>query len=318
MPTINTVSAIWQLMHAIRQGSMHLVCFLSPTPLGRTFPRMGQMAGDGDDELFPRPAAAAKEVLQNMYRYRAANPVFSGAFVDQMEPARDVLNVRHDHDRLDGGLSNINGQIMEVYEHLLHIITGVGFSKTWPSKWGLTTSSDLYLAMQEAIGAGAYDVSSYAGIDAEARTRIELQEFAYWALSTARSPRDLLPGLPPEWTRRPPHKCSAAAALRAPPPRRQRCSACPLQGPSRRSARSPWPDATDGALADCRRRARDAARRRPSQTRAAVEPAAVAAATAPAPSSSLWSWLLWQRAVGAGMCFLAKRRPHAAQSAVAE
>ena len=62
---------------------------------------------------------------------------------------------------------------MEVYEHLLHIISDVGFSTTWPSKWGLSTSSDLYLAMQEAISAGVYDVSSYAGIDAEVKTYLK-------------------------------------------------------------------------------------------------------------------------------------------------
>ena len=137
-------------------------------------------------ELFPSSASdqpTQKQVLQNMYIYRAANPVFVGSFVNRMEPARDVLSMC-DTITIGQDEGSRNGQILEVYEHLLHIITDVGFSTMWPSKWGITASSDLHAAMMQAVNAGIYDVSSYAGMDDEGRTRVEMQEFAYWALST--------------------------------------------------------------------------------------------------------------------------------------
>ena len=35
----------------------------------------------------------------------------------------------------------------EIYEHLLHTITNAGLATALPSKWGVTTTSDLYAAM---------------------------------------------------------------------------------------------------------------------------------------------------------------------------
>ena len=142
-------------------------------------------------ELFPSTAsdqATQKLVLQNMYRYRAANPVFVGKFVDAMAPAKDVLSMCDTITigQLEGpdGSEGKKAQILEVYEHLLHIITDVGFSKTWPSQWGVTASSDLHAAMMEAVDKKIYSISSYAHMDEEGRTRVQLQEFAYWAIST--------------------------------------------------------------------------------------------------------------------------------------
>lgn len=157
-------------------------------------------------ELFPASASdldKQKEVLENMYRYRAANPVFIGQFVNNMDPARDALSLC---DTITIGSLESSGdtssQIMEIYEHLLHIITDVGFAYTWPSKWGLTTSSDLHAAMQEAIANGAFSAADYAGIDSEARLRIQLQEFAYWALSTSQGVHaaHFVGSAAPEWT----------------------------------------------------------------------------------------------------------------------
>ena len=142
-------------------------------------------------ELFPTTAsdqATQKEVLQNMFKYAAAIPVFVGSFVDNMEPAKDVLSmcdtITIQQAEGPDGLEGKKAQIIEVYEHLLHIITDVGFSKTWPSKWGISESSELHSAMTEAVDKKVFSISSYTKIDAEARLRIQLQEFAYWALST--------------------------------------------------------------------------------------------------------------------------------------
>ena len=178
---------------------------------GQTVPDNGlKWLAKATTELFPSTASdqdKQKEVLQNMYRYRAANPVFYGQFVDSFDGANgDVRDHISMCDTITIGQpessNSVNGQIMEVYEHLLHIITDVGFSTTWPSKWGLSTSSDLYAAMQEAIDAGIYDVSSYAGMDAEARDRVKMQEFAYWALSAVQGVHSTYfeGSAAPEWT----------------------------------------------------------------------------------------------------------------------
>jgi hypothetical protein len=119
-----------------------------------------------------------------MYRYKAAQAIFTGAFVDDFEPARERLTMCDQITIYADGYDS-GGQIMEVYEHLLHTITNSGFPQTWSDQWGITTSSDLYEAMSEAIANGVYDVSSYADIgDSEAQLTIELQEFAYWGLAT--------------------------------------------------------------------------------------------------------------------------------------
>lgn len=75
-------------------------------------------------------------------------------------------------------------QIGEVLEHLLHTITAVGFKLAFSSAWDYNNkNSQLYKAMQQAIDAGDYDVSSYSGInDPEDYNRIITQEYAYWLI----------------------------------------------------------------------------------------------------------------------------------------
>ena len=76
-------------------------------------------------------------------------------------------------------------QISEVIEHLLHTITAVGFKFAFPTTWDYNnTNSQLYLAMQEAIDAGNYNITSYAALqgDAEAYRRVLTQEYAYWLI----------------------------------------------------------------------------------------------------------------------------------------
>lgn len=140
-------------------------------------------------ELFPNTASdrtGQMKILEAMYRYRAAVPIFVGRMVDKMSPARDYLSMC---DTITIGMEESSGkpssQILEVYEHLLHAITDVGLHHAYPKEWGVTTDSRLYEAMQEAIDVGVYDVSDYQRIEEEdVRTRIEMQEFAFWGLST--------------------------------------------------------------------------------------------------------------------------------------
>jgi len=138
-------------------------------------------------EMFPAGATAPDKqrmVLENMFRFRAANPVFYKEFVDKMDPARDRLSVC---DQITIGLEEASEkpQVLEVIEHLLHSVTNVGLAKTFGSQWGLSETSVLFAAMQEAVSKGVYDAATYDNIDnKEARIRIQLQEFAYWCLTT--------------------------------------------------------------------------------------------------------------------------------------
>ena len=82
--------------------------------------------------------------------------------------------------------SSTASQIGEVVEHLLHTISSLSLKYTFPEKWDWDdTSSDVYLAMQEAIDKGIYNVSSYSSLksDPEGYNTIIVQEFVYWFVS---------------------------------------------------------------------------------------------------------------------------------------
>ena len=83
-------------------------------------------------------------------------------------------------------------QINEIVEHLLHTITLI-FDKSFTS-WGYEdASSDLVLAMNEAIAGGYYDPTGNDGVRA--------QEFAYWMILTGWDLKALYaPDAAPEWT----------------------------------------------------------------------------------------------------------------------
>jgi hypothetical protein len=174
---------------------------------GQTVPENGlKWIAHSLTELFPASASdqvGQKKVLQAMFQYRAANPVFSPKFINDMSPARDYISLC---DSLtiyfEETANNPSAQIMEVYEHFLHIITNVGLNQAFPDKWGISKTSDLYNAMQEAITKKVYDVSSYANADDEARIRLEMQEFAYWGLSAATGMQETYvhESMAPEWT----------------------------------------------------------------------------------------------------------------------
>ena len=74
-------------------------------------------------------------------------------------------------------------QIGEVIEHLLHTVTAVTMYLAY-SDWNFkNSSSPLYLAMNEAVNKGIYDISSYDDLkNDEAYHRIITQEYAYWLI----------------------------------------------------------------------------------------------------------------------------------------
>ena len=96
------------------------------------------------------------------------------------------------------------GQINAILEHLLHTITLI-FDKSYTS-WGYeNASSDLVLAMNEAIAGGYYDpTGNYGSTQANDPTlysRIIAQEFAYWMILTGWDLKSLYaPDVAPEWT----------------------------------------------------------------------------------------------------------------------
>jgi plastocyanin len=96
------------------------------------------------------------------------------------------------------------GQINAILEHLLHTITLI-FDKSFTS-WGYEdASSDLVLAMNEAINGGYYDPTGNYGSTQETNptlySRIIAQEFAYWMILTGWDLKSLYaPDVAPEWT----------------------------------------------------------------------------------------------------------------------
>ena len=76
------------------------------------------------------------------------------------------------------------GQIGEVIEHLLHTVTSVVLYGAFEEAWDFDDlTSAVSLAMQEAIDAGVYDISSYSDyIDEEFYRQIVAQEYAYWLI----------------------------------------------------------------------------------------------------------------------------------------
>ncbi|MDC0254435.1 hypothetical protein OAK75_06010 [Bacteriovoracales bacterium] len=122
--------------------------------------------------------------IENSYKYASTIPLF----IDTDFNTFDFQNSKDSNsicDTISAGQESRNTQVLEIMEHILHIMTDVGFHYTYPSEWGLTTSSTLYTCMQEAISSGYFNSSSYDSMDAEVKDRVKLQEFAYWFISSA-------------------------------------------------------------------------------------------------------------------------------------
>ena len=139
-------------------------------------------------DIFPGDVSDAtqqEEILRNLYQYKALIPVFAGGEAGFDPQAIDTIP--GDHSICDIIMSDVDGggQVMEVMEHILHIVSNVGLHYTYPDQWGLTNSSDVYAAMQQSQQAGVYNTTDYQDIDEEdVLQRILLQEFAYWIITS--------------------------------------------------------------------------------------------------------------------------------------
>jgi len=143
-------------------------------------------------EIFPQggsiDAALQEAVLTNLYSYRTMIPFFKENGFESMTPEEQT---QFDYLTDNYGVCDIivecepgPGQVNEVVEHILHHLTDIGLHYTFPREWGMTQTSEVYQAMQEAIDKGHYDVSGYDENDAH-YLRIIIQEFAYWVIFTA-------------------------------------------------------------------------------------------------------------------------------------
>ena len=143
-------------------------------------------------ESFPRDAGLdaelQRELLANHYRYNALIPVPLGydySFMDEADEAWAAIE--RDNSVCDVIMQDVpQGQVMEVVEHILHYVTDIGLHYTFPDVWGISEDSELARAMAKAGEEGYYQLDQYLDIeDEEARFRVQMQEFAYWFITTA-------------------------------------------------------------------------------------------------------------------------------------
>lgn len=141
-------------------------------------------------EMFPQEeegidAELQKEVLTNMYKYKPVIPFFFGhehEFTPEDEAAFEIT--RSKNSICDIIMQGVSGQVNEVVEHILHFVTDVGLHYTFPNEWGISETSKVYYAMQEAIEKEHYIVEQYGEREGEIRNRVLIQEFAYWLIGS--------------------------------------------------------------------------------------------------------------------------------------
>ena len=146
-------------------------------------------------EIFPKDVSnptLQQQVIRDMYRYRVLIPtVGDQGFLKNPTSAMEKLNdAANEYNSICDAIWYIpdesnETQIMEVLEHVLHFITDIGLHSAMPNDWGITRNSRVTLAMIEAIDKGIYNVKDTAQIIDPTRSRIEIQEYAYWLISTA-------------------------------------------------------------------------------------------------------------------------------------
>ena len=146
-------------------------------------------------EVFHRDAGfdsdLQREVLANHYRYNALIPVPLGddyGFMEENEEQWREIERRNSvcDVIMQDGPEGPEGQVMEVVEHILHYVSDIGLHYTFPEVWGISGDSELAQAMRKAEEEGYYQAGKYLDHeDEEARFRVQMQEFAYWFISTA-------------------------------------------------------------------------------------------------------------------------------------
>jgi hypothetical protein len=140
-------------------------------------------------EIFPKDEDLdldqQAEILANHYRYRSVIPIPVGEDFSFMEHP-DFEQTARENSICDIIMQDVPGQVMEVVEHILHYVSDMGLSYTFPEDWGFEEDSMVSRGMRKAIEMGYYDVIQYEGEgrDEEEHHRVLVQEFAYWIIST--------------------------------------------------------------------------------------------------------------------------------------
>jgi len=140
------------------------------------------------EEIFPREESldleAQDRVLRAQYEYRALIPFFQGQPDEEDEGAFDAVTASNSV--CDIIMEGVDGQVMEVVEHILHYVSDIGLHYAFPAEWGIEPGSEIGQAMMLAAEAGYYDIGAYDDIEEDdVRFRVAVQEFAYWVISTA-------------------------------------------------------------------------------------------------------------------------------------
>jgi hypothetical protein len=135
----------------------------------------------------PIESELQKEVLRNLYRYRTVIPLFKGEDHEFSPSDAEAWAITASQNSIcDIIMEGVPGQVNEVVEHILHFVSDMGLHYTFPDEWGISKTSKIYLAMQEAIDKGHYNIKQYNEFtDDEERTRVLIQEYAYWVIFTA-------------------------------------------------------------------------------------------------------------------------------------
>ena len=143
-------------------------------------------------EIFPQNEAIdadlQKEVLRNLYRYRTVIPLFRDEEFEFSPEDQESWDLTTSQNSIcDIIMEGVPGQVNEVVEHILHFVTDVGLHYTFTAEWGVWKTSKIYEAMQEAIDKGHYNIGQYQeeNMEEEERTRVLIQEYAYWVIFTA-------------------------------------------------------------------------------------------------------------------------------------
>ena len=141
-------------------------------------------------EMFPQNETIdtdlQKEVLRNLYRYRTVIPLFRDEDFEFSPEDQEAWDLTTNKNSIcDIIMEGVPGQVNEVIEHILHFVTDIGLHYTFTDEWGISKTSKIYHAMQEAIDKRHYIIEQYEEADEEEIIRVLIQEYAYWVIFTA-------------------------------------------------------------------------------------------------------------------------------------
>lgn len=135
-------------------------------------------------DIFPKTGdmdvKKQEEVLQAMYRYKAALPVVKSE--KDVEAVQEKL--MRDYSLCDIIMKVDENQVNEVVEHLLHAISDVGLHYVYNKEWGVSGGSEIKSLMDQAVKENYYRIDDYKGFPKEILERVLIQEYVYWAISS--------------------------------------------------------------------------------------------------------------------------------------